>query len=271
MASRGCPFNCKFCGSKKIWGRTVRFRRPDHVADEVEWLHDRFHVDEIYYVDDTLNVDRRWIEALCREQIRRGLSDEVYFKGQVRVNREMIDLPLLRLMRKAGFWLLVFGGESGVQRILDSIDKRVTLEELERGAKLIRRAGMRVAASFIIGHVEDDESTIRETIRFAERLKLDWFDFPISTPLPGSALEEECERLGLIRTRDWGVYAMGRAVADTKHLRAEELEEWRERAFNALYRKKVVRRMLRNPIFALEVLLNRGHPARRFLQISFFT
>ena len=85
MASRGCPFQCTFC-SNPVWERKLRRRSPQSILDEVEDLITGFGVREVFFQDDTFNIDRRWFESICNGLIERGLNKKAIFKAPFRAN-----------------------------------------------------------------------------------------------------------------------------------------------------------------------------------------
>lgn len=233
IASRGCPFHCEFCGTNIVWHNILRFRSPKNIVDEIQLLHEKYGVDEIYFLDDSLNLNRNWFIDLCNEIIFRGLNKKVCFKGSVRANRRFVNVPIFKLAKEANFWSLAFGGESGVQKILNNWNKNLTIEEIKRLNYILQELGFERTSSFILGNPEDNVYTIMETIKFAKSLDLNNYDFPLATPLPGTLFEKRAKELKLIKNIDWSQYAMGKAVCKTKHLSTHELEILR---FYALWR-----------------------------------
>lgn len=254
MASRGCVFGCHFCGTNVVWGRQMSYRKPENVVEEIQFLHKRYGADEIYFLDDALNYNRGWVDALLDRIISLGLHRKMVFKGSIRANKNLVDYSLVEKFKKAGFWALAMGVESGNQKVRDSIGKNLLTEDVERAFKLLRKAKIDVIASFMIGHILDDEQTVEDTIRFALKLNPDQYDFPLTTPLPNTVLEAEADRLGLIHSKNWGDYAMGKSVMNTKFLCSNRLVELRDSAFARMKRKKLVDRMKRDPVFACQVL-----------------
>jgi len=234
MGTRGCPFNCKFCGTSTIWGRKVRWRQPGAVVREIEHLYRDYGIDEIFFLDDTLNFSRRWIMTLCDEIEQSPILGKVAFKGSLRANEKLVDEALLRRLREVGFWLVAFGVESGNQDILDRINKKLTVEEIARAFRLAKEAGFETLGSFMIGNLGEDRRTVTDTIDLAKRIDPDYYDFPIATPLPGTEYRKEAEALGLIEVKDYSRYAMGRAVCRTEHLSLGDLEELRDLAFERM-------------------------------------
>ncbi len=257
MASRGCLFNCHYCGTNMVWGQKMTYRKPENIMEEIELLHTKYGVDEIYFLDDALNYNREWIKELLDLIIAAKLP--VIFKGSIRANKALIDAALAEKFKKAGFWCLAMGVESGNQHIRDSIGKNLLTSDIERAFKILRKAKLQIVASFMIGHIEDNEETVNETIDFALKLLPDQYDFPLCTPLPGTILEKEAEHFGLIISQNWADYAMGKSVMCTRSLPSDRLIAFREVAFTKLRRKQLIKKMTRNPVFAAKYIVSKLH------------
>ncbi|MCX6375001.1 MAG: radical SAM protein [Armatimonadetes bacterium] len=129
MASRGCPFDCSFCASPRMWGRRYRARSPENVLAEVDELVNKYGAKALWIFDDTFTVERSRTIAICE-----GLLDR--FPGikwfcEIRV--DTVDRELLAYMQKAGCFCVAFGVESGSQRIIDrSVGKRIRIEQVRQ-------------------------------------------------------------------------------------------------------------------------------------------
>lgn len=236
MASRGCPFQCTFC-SKGIWERSLRLRKVDSVLAEVEWLRDTFRVKEIFFQDDTLNVNRGWFESLCSGLVELGLNKKVKFKGPFRANEKMVDPDILKMAKDAGFWMIFYGVESGNQRVLDSIKKGITLRELERAFQITKKAGIKTYASFMIGNLGESRETIKDTIRFARKLDPDYYGFAVATPYPGCEFYEAAKRGGYLLA-DFEDYDLNRYVLKTESLGPEDVQELMDTARRSMQRDR---------------------------------
>lgn len=232
MASRGCPFNCTFC-SNSVWGRKLRLRSPKSVLDEVEWLRNDFKVKEIFFQDDTFNANRDWFETICNGIIDRGLNRKIVFRAPFRANEELIDSKILRLAKQAGFWMIFYGVESGNQKILNSVNKNLKLAEIERAFRLTKKLGIKTYASFMIGNLGENRSTVRETIDFALRLDPDFYGFAIANPYPGSELYKVAKERGYINSGFDG-YSLSKYVMDGGDLSAKDVNELVNEAYNAI-------------------------------------
>ena len=187
--SRGCPYECKFCVSPRFWGRQIRFRSPENVLAEIEHLTKDFGVREIHFEDDNLTLLRPHIEKICRLILERKIKISWATPNGIRADK--VDEDLLRLMKKAGCYYVVFGVESGNQDILDNIKKHETLADIEKAIRLAAKVGLMTQGFFILGLPGETEETIKNSIEFAKRVPLDRAQFLLLDLLPGSELWEE--------------------------------------------------------------------------------
>lgn len=189
ISSRGCPFECSFCASPFLCGRKIRFRGPQNVVDEIEYLIKKFKVREVHFEDDNLTLNRRHIERICELILKKKIKVHWATPNGVRV--DTLDLELMKLMKRSGCYFIAFGIESGNQEILDGIRKRTDLATIENAVRLAKKAGIITQGFFIFGLPGETKETIRQTINFAKKLPLDKAQFLILDLLPGSKLWDE--------------------------------------------------------------------------------
>ena len=185
IATLGCPYACEFC-SKPIFGDEVRGRPLDAVFAEIEQIR-ALGYDSLWIADDTFTLRRDRLLDFCRRIAGTGTR----WSCLSRANG--IDADLARLMQEAGCSRVYLGLESGSQATLDLMNKRITLADGVRAARLYREAGIEVAAFFIVGYPGETVEAIESTFELALELPLDEISFNVPVPLPGSAL---WERLG---------------------------------------------------------------------------
>lgn len=200
--SRGCYAKCVFC-NKNIHGFKFRVKSPVRVVDEMERSL-RLGFREIHIVDDVFTADMERAYTICEEILKRGLDFPWYPRGGIRV--EKVDLELLKLMKKAGCYRIPFGIESGSQRVIDAIGKKITLEQAENAMKLAKDAGFETECYFMLGLPTETEEDILKTIEFAIKLDPDYAKFAITIPLPGTPMYEIMQAKGKIKTRNWSKY-----------------------------------------------------------------
>ena len=160
ITARGCPYKCDWC-SHAVFGFTHRRRSPAHVAREVETIRDRYRPDQLWYADDVFTLQHRWLFDYARELRARGLR--IPFETISRADRMMKEEVLATLagMGCSRIWI---GSESGSQRILDEMQRGVTVEQVQWATKAAQRHGIEVGMFLMWGYdgetVEDIEATI---------------------------------------------------------------------------------------------------------------
>jgi radical SAM superfamily enzyme YgiQ (UPF0313 family) len=228
--TRGCPYECKFCVSPKFWRRQIRFRTPENEIAENEYLLRYFGVKEIHFQDDNLTLKRDHIEKICNLIIEKNIKISWATPNGIRADK--VDEPLLRLMKKAGCYYVVFGVESGNQQILDNIKKHETLEDIEKAIQIATKVGMMTQGFFILGLPEETEQTIKNSIEFAKRVPLDRAQFLLLDLLPGSELWEE-------HKHEIEIDYKRRSYQDItwvpNTIKAETLKDWQPRAFKQFF------------------------------------
>lgn len=199
--SRGCPYNCIYC-CKAVTGSRYRARSPENVVAEIEHLVRDYGIKEIIMHDDIFTLDSTRTEGICDLLIGKGL--DVTWKCETRVDR--VDKGLLSKMKAAGCTNISYGVESGNQRILDNLRKRITLDQIRKAFRWTHEAGIGTLAYMIIGSPGETKETIEETIRFAIELDPDYVQFSIMTPFPNTDLFRLGERTGMLKKKAWDGY-----------------------------------------------------------------
>jgi radical SAM superfamily enzyme YgiQ (UPF0313 family) len=203
LTSRGCPYGCPFC-FKGVFGRRFRARSPENVVAEWEVLVRKHGAAEIAVQDDAFNANPARAIRICRLIIERGLRHPWSAPNGIRADG--VSEELMRAMKESGCERVAFGVEAGSQGMLDSIDKRVTLAQVENAFRLARRAGIRTMGFFMFGNQGETAGTAEATIRFAVALKPDWAQFTVATPYPGTELFETVRREGHSLVSEWDKY-----------------------------------------------------------------
>jgi radical SAM superfamily enzyme YgiQ (UPF0313 family) len=208
ITSRGCTFACKYCASSHLMGRKFRARSPKNVVDEVEELTSTFHVDTIEFLDDNFMLDRARALNIAQEIQSRGL--DVSFVASSRVNE--VNPGALRRLKQAGLSTIYYGVESGSSRILELMNKRITLSQAETAVRIAKDCGISVITSFILGYPGETYEDMDATIRFAVHLDPDFAQFTILTPYPGTPIFQELRGKNLLATDDWNRYTVTEPV-----------------------------------------------------------
>lgn len=193
LATRGCPNNCFFCGSRDLWGRRVRFRSPQNVVREIRTLQAR-GVHRIHFEDDTFGVHASYLRALCEE-----ITTEcpgIQWSCETHVN--LASDENLAFMKASGCVCIQLGIESGNNRILREIRKGYTIEEALEACERVRKCGIELETFFMLGFPQETEETLRDTLKAIETVDCRKVIYSIFTPYPGTEAFEFCNTQGLI-------------------------------------------------------------------------
>jgi|GEM_PF-896489 len=239
IASRGCPFKCKFCSEKVVFGRKYRKRSPLNVLGEIKYLINTYGIKEIAFYDDIFTIDKKWVLEFCRYIKENRLK----FSWKILSRVNTVDKELLSNLKSAGCWLIYYGFESGSQKILDSIGKGTTVEQNINVARLTRQVGIKIYGFFMLGNPGETRETALETIKHAKKIKPDWFQFSITRPDPGSELYAQYQKEIESQNVPWEEYyafpsnKIKMPIVGTG-LTPEELLKLKEYAYNFLVPQK---------------------------------
>jgi len=194
ITSRGCPAACTFCSSPDFWGRALRFRSPENMVEEVRLLRERHGVVYVSVRDDTFTVNKKRVLDFCRMLVDQGI--DLLWDCQSRVNA--VDEERLAWMRRAGCTHIQYGVESGSPRMLERLNKGITIEQIRAAAAATRRVGLGLSIYLITGIDSETDEDLGATVRLIEEIRPhDGLVSPM-TVYPGTALYEDAKsRFGL--------------------------------------------------------------------------
>jgi radical SAM superfamily enzyme YgiQ (UPF0313 family) len=181
ITARGCPYTCAWC-SRSVFGTTHRRRSPVNVADEVEQIVERYRPDRLWYADDVFAIHRGWTLAYAAELDKRRLR--LPFECISRAER--IDEEVADALVSLGCWRVWIGAESGSQRILDAMQRRVTLDRVVHASGLLRRRGIQVGMFIMLGYEGEREEDLRATVEHLKRTTPDIYLTTVSYPIKGT-------------------------------------------------------------------------------------
>jgi len=190
ITSRGCPYSCHFCSKS-----CLSFRRmsPRKIYEMIAGLKKEFDLEEIYFGDELFLSSKKKFKELA--PMLKSLK--IPWAGQARVN--LVDPDFLRLIKNANCVGLGYGIESGSQKILDNMNKKITVEQIESAMKYTQKAKIPIKVQLIFGYPGEDEGTVQETIDLFRRVDHPGRRFSLITPIPGSKLYDDCLLQGLIK------------------------------------------------------------------------
>jgi radical SAM superfamily enzyme YgiQ (UPF0313 family) len=197
----GCPYDCVFCAAQTVMGGSFRARSLDNIMAEIDQVVREQRPRSLLMGDDNFVLSKERTLDFCDRYAARGYHQTLPWQIATRV--DSVDGEILQALKKAGCYLVSFGIESGVGRLLDTVEKGTVVGQAENAVRLAKEAGLYVRATFILGlpgeTVEDSEATIR----FSRRLPLDQVRFALATPFPGTELWEIAKAEGSVEIDDW--------------------------------------------------------------------
>ena len=207
LTSRGCPFDCSFCSVTGMFGKKYRFRSAENVLVELRQYNSRRNM--IFFYDDNFTANRKRTKELLEGMIREKFK--FHWTTQVRADVAK-DVDLVRLMKRAGCHTLYIGFETVNPDSLEEMKKKQTVEEITQAVKVLRKNRIHIHGMFVYGFDHDDWKTVKKTVRFAKKAKLNTTQFLILTPAPGSEFYEKVDSENRIQFRDWTLYDGHHAV-----------------------------------------------------------
>jgi anaerobic magnesium-protoporphyrin IX monomethyl ester cyclase len=192
LATRGCPHNCFFCGSRMVFDRKTRFRSPENVTDEIKSLQ-KIGIKWFEFQDDSFGVNPTYLSQLCNSLIEN--CPGIRWHCDTRV--DLINEEAVKLMKKAGCRKMNIGVESGNNETLHTIRKGITVEQALEAADIITKNGISLTSNFMFGFPTETVETLNDTYRCIKRIKGN-IGYSIFTPYPGTEAFEYCREAGLI-------------------------------------------------------------------------
>ena len=235
QTSRGCPWPCAFCDIPIFNEGKWRSRSAEHVVEEFKHL-EGLGYGAVYFVDDHFLLKPKRIEGICKGIVEAGVKIEWGVEGRV----DSVAQHLFPAMAEAHCRTIMFGVESGSQRVLDRLKKEQTLAEIETAVNNAKNAGIEIVHGFfVVGNPDETVDDMRATFDFAARLRLDTFAFNRLCVYRGTPLWQEYVKRGLVDDRtDWYKYFKCSEI-DPTCLPGEVINRERTAGFRRLFRYKL--------------------------------
>ncbi|HSC38874.1 MAG TPA: radical SAM protein, partial [Chitinophagaceae bacterium] len=185
--TRGCPFKCNWC-AKPIYGNRYNSRSPENVIQELKLLHERYHFDHIWFCDDIFGLKPGWVVAFA--ELAEKEAFRFRFKIQSRADL-LVQENYVRALARAGCENVWMGAESGSQKILDAMDKGITIQQIHAATRLLRVHGVRPSFFIQFGYPGETREDIHLTIDMINELLPAEIGISVSYPLPGTVFYEK--------------------------------------------------------------------------------
>ena len=189
--SHGCPYNCSYCSNASVYGRNLDVLPVEQVVDEVTYLVRKYGIELMGLIDDIFFAFRTRSLEIAEGFLRSGLDFEWYIQDRVDCWARMTG-EQARLFRRAGLARVHFGAESGSDDVLESIEKKASVEKTLEAARRCVEAGIRASFGFIFGLPAEGRADLEATLDLIDQIyavspRADCYT-NIFTPYPGSPL-----------------------------------------------------------------------------------
>lgn len=226
---RGCPFTCRWC-SRAVYGETYRRRSPRIVVDEMELIRERWSPELLWFVDDVFTINAKWNEGFAKQVRERDAR--IPYECITRADR--LDERTADLLAESGAFRVWIGAESGSQRILDAMDRRVSVEQVQRTIELCRERGIETGTFIMLGYPGETEEDIIRTIEHLKTASPDLFTVTVAYPITGTPFHEQV-RQEIVEAAPW------------------EMSSDRELRYNRPYSDAYYRHALRRMVHEVEL------------------
>ncbi len=194
---RGCPYSCKWC-SRAVYGQSYRRRSAKHVADEMEWIKNNYDVDSIWFVDDVFTVSHKWLKEFRAELESRNL----HFPYECITRADRMSEEVIDDLKATGCFRVWIGAESGSQKVIDLMDRRVDVMQVRNMIKAAQEKGIQAGTFIMVGYPGETEHDIHETVKHLKESNPDIFTITVAYPIKGTPLYQEVEN-HFIRELPW--------------------------------------------------------------------
>ncbi|MBI4249770.1 MAG: B12-binding domain-containing radical SAM protein [Elusimicrobia bacterium] len=195
--ARGCPFGCNWC-AKPLYGQAYHSHSPARVAGRMRRLSRRYNADHFWITDDIFGLKPGWLREFARECASQDAR--VPYKCLSRADLLLRD-GTVELLKRSGCRTIWLGAESGSQKVLNAMEKGVSVEQIYEAARLVRRENMEIAFFLQIGYPEETWDDISLTRKMVRDLTPDGLGISVSYPLPGTKFFERVSSRQLSKTR----------------------------------------------------------------------
>lgn len=183
---RGCPYTCKWC-SRAVYGGTYRRRSAKLVVDEMLYLKEQYQPDRLWFVDDVFTINHKWLKEFHQEVLQRNAM----IPYEIITRADRMTEEVIQLLKDTGCFRVWIGAESGSQRIIDAMDRRVEVAKVREMIIKSKQAGIEAGTFIMLGYPGETKSDIRETIKHLTSSQPSFYTITVAYPITGTPLYNE--------------------------------------------------------------------------------
>ena len=199
LSARGCPYTCRWC-SRAVYGESHRRRPVDDVVAEIEFIQKRYSPERIWFVDDVFTIHRGWILDFAAKMKAKKIR--IPFECISRAER--VDEAVAGALVELGCFRVWIGSESGSQRILDAMDRRVKVETVQRATRLLRSKGIEVGFFIMVGYEGEEEEDLVATVDHIRKSEPDLVLTTTAYPIRGTEYSSDVGERA-VNEKPWAV------------------------------------------------------------------
>lgn len=185
---RGCPYTCKWC-SRAVYGLSYRRRSPEKVVQELEQIKNAYNPDALWFVDDVFTISHKWLTAF-RDELQKK---DILIPYECITRADRMNEEVIKMLKETGCFRVWIGAESGSQRVIDLMDRRVDVNQVRDMIKLTKKHGIQTGTFIMLGYPGETEADIEETIQHLKESDPDHFTITVAYPIKGTELYQEVE------------------------------------------------------------------------------
>lgn len=234
ITSRGCPFDCHFCSSTKFAGKKWRARSAKSIADELEVLYRDYGYSAFTFLDDNFTISKERMMEFADEVESRNLKDIIWWCFS-RVDILVKNEDMVKRLAEVGAFTMFLGLESANENALDNYGKHINSDQQTKAIELLRKYGIRVLGSFILGDVSETKDMINNTVDWAIDLNPGAVQFSLLTPYPGTKLYQDFEKEDKFWHKQWDLFDGFHSIVKMDHISPEEMEALFYKSYKRFY------------------------------------
>jgi radical SAM superfamily enzyme YgiQ (UPF0313 family) len=229
ITSRGCPGKCTFCC--RTFGNYTSFLNAEKIFDIIKYLINNFNVKQVNFYDDTFTLNKKRVIELCRLIISNNIKIDWTCFSRV----DKVDNDLLKLMKKAGCYQIMYGIENFNSDVLFDINKKINIEKAFEVIKLTKSNKINTRVSLLIGNPKDTTDILDYNLQQLRKMKPDIVVFNITTPFPGTELFNWAKSENRLLTEDWSMYDGKQAVMKIDGMSEKQIYNYYHKMYFKFY------------------------------------
>ncbi len=182
VTSRGCPYSCAWCNSSSLWNKSYRTRNPENMIHEIEFLLNHYGKKIFVFGDNSFNIDMKRVDRFCDLLIKKNIK----ILWSISLRADILTQDLANKMKAAGCYNVSVGIESANNEILSYMGKFTTIEKIKEGVEMLKKAGIEIMSQYVIGSPFDTLETVKQSVKFAKKIKCDYTNFYTVLPFKGT-------------------------------------------------------------------------------------